>query len=182
MLTRIMTMEDPSRRDLVLQLYQRYKRALLLYANSILCDQATAEDVVQNIFAKLVERPELLKYERPEENKAYLMTMAHHMSINHLRSAGQETPYDESLDADCQDGGNVDDGLLLREAYRFARDLVETLPPLYKDVIFLRYIKGLDDAEIGAIVGASVNNVRVRIHRALKMLQAVAREGGAEHA
>lgn len=180
MLLAIMAMEDRGYRELILVLYQRYCKALLLYANSLLNNRAEAEDVVQAAFAKLIARPELLKFDTPEENKAYLMAMVHNMAANVLRAQGRQTPWQEE-DGDLPRGDSVEQTVILQESYALAESLVNQLPELYRDVIFLRYGKGLSDREIGDILGVTPNNVRVRIHRGLKMARAASRGGGACH-
>ncbi len=180
MLLAIIAIEDQRYRELILALYQRYSKALLLYANNLLNNRAEAEDVVQAAFAKLIARPELLKFDTPEENKAYLMAMAHNMAANVLRARDRETPWQEEA-GPLPGGDSVEQTVILQESYALAASLVNQLPEMYRDAIFLRYGKGLSDGEIGDILGVTPNNVRVRIHRGLKMARAASRRGGACH-
>ena len=49
--------------------------------------------------------------------------------------------------------------------------LLEKLNVKYREVLLLKYIEGLDIDDIGEILGISPATVRVRIHRAIKILQ-----------
>ena len=56
------------------------------------------------------------------------------------------------------------------ESTRWAVALIRTLPPDQADVVLLRVLVGLDNAEVAAIVHKSPGAVRVLAHRGLKRL------------
>ena len=56
------------------------------------------------------------------------------------------------------------------EATRRAIALVRTLPPDQAEVVMLRVVAGLDNAEVAELVGKSPGAVRVLAHRGIKRL------------
>jgi len=56
---------------------------------------------------------------------------------------------------------------ILQKVYR----CINSLKPKYKEVIFLRYVEGLNISEIAEILGITVSNVKVRLHRAIKVIK-----------
>ena len=56
------------------------------------------------------------------------------------------------------------------ESTRWAVALIRTLPPDQADIVMLRVLVGLDNAEVAAIVRKSPGAVRVLAHRGLKRL------------
>jgi len=51
------------------------------------------------------------------------------------------------------------------------RRAVQVLPQKYREVVVLRYLQGLEIAEICELLGARVNAVQVRLNRAKKRLK-----------
>lgn len=49
--------------------------------------------------------------------------------------------------------------------------LLQKLPQEYRDVLFMKYVDGLEMTEIAEIVGDTENTVTVRIHRGIKKLR-----------
>jgi RNA polymerase sigma-70 factor (ECF subfamily) len=64
-----------------------------------------------------------------------------------------------------------------RDEVEFALDakrvpeLLEAMPHTYREVVMMRFMDGLMPAEIAEMLGESVNNVSVRIHRGLQWLE-----------
>jgi len=52
----------------------------------------------------------------------------------------------------------------------FALDLINGLPPKYRDVVILFYVDGKSISEISEILGISEDNCKVRLFRARKMI------------
>jgi RNA polymerase sigma-70 factor (ECF subfamily) len=50
------------------------------------------------------------------------------------------------------------------------------LPDIYKDVLYLKYIQGYDNKEIGNLLGLSKNAIYKRIQRAKSLLYKLLKE------
>lgn len=59
----------------------------------------------------------------------------------------------------------------LKEEIRKILTVVDRLKPKYKEVIFLKYVEGLGIKEISNILKITPQNVKIRLHRAIKMIK-----------
>jgi RNA polymerase sigma-70 factor (ECF subfamily) len=57
------------------------------------------------------------------------------------------------------------------------REIVNKLPPNYKTVIVLSDLEGLSNQEIADILGISLDNVKIRLHRARARLKEALKNG-----
>jgi RNA polymerase sigma-70 factor, ECF subfamily len=145
-------------RDALRVLYLRHSEAVYRYVRTIVRDDHEAEDVTQQVFAKLLTA--LPAYEpQSAPFSAWLRRVAHNVAIDHLRRR-RATPSDEvplvevSLD---------DTGYHCATSLRLALD---TLPRQQRDVLLLRHLVGLLPSEIAELLGKSVGAVHALHHRA----------------
>ena len=63
----------------------------------------------------------------------------------------------------------VEDNLKKIEAVLFATQIIEELPGIYSEVLYLHCVLELSEREIAQLLGISINAVRQRVHRGRKM-------------
>ncbi len=82
-----------------------------------------------------------------------------------------------SLDTYLEDGGDIKETNPDQFGLAFDVDrvlkLVDSLDPKYREPLVLRYVEDLSLSEIADIMGVSENVVSVRLHRAIKQVQAL---------
>src|SRR3989442_487727 len=71
--------------DEVQSLYQQHGPGLLLYARSLLGSKHAAEDVLQQVFMKLLQQNTI-----PEEPRPYLFRAVHNAALNSIRSESKQ--------------------------------------------------------------------------------------------
>ena len=140
--------------------------ALVRLARALLRDPQHAEDVVQEVLAKVFLRwPDISRADDPD---AYVRRMV----VNRCRSfwrrsARRERPWDTDWlpDREQPDGSaaHADRDLMLR--------LLRRLPEKQRTVLVLRHYEGLADAEIADLLGTSSVTVRSNAHRGLAALR-----------
>ena len=139
-------------------LYLRYADNVYGYVCSLVRDEHEAEDVTQQIFAKLLTA--IVKYEpRSVPFSAWILRIAHNASIDHMR-AKRATPCEEVRSPDIADDGDF--GL------DRARDLeaaLSKLPSEQREVIVMRFVLGLSPREIAERIGRSEDAVHGLQHR-----------------
>jgi RNA polymerase sigma-70 factor (ECF subfamily) len=145
-------------------LYVRYADDVLRYVASFVRDQHEAEDITQNVFAKLMTA--IKKYEQREVPfEAWILRVARNASLDHLR-AKRAIPTEEVRVADS--GGaqvGLDRGRALRQA-------LEDLPEDQREVLVLRHIVGLSPAEIAGTLDKTESSIHGLHHRGRRSLRA----------
>lgn len=151
-------------------LYVRFAPDVQRYVASIVHDHHEAEDITQNVFAKLMTR--IGKYqEREVPFAAWIMRVARNAALDHMRSR-RAIPTEEVRIADHHDHNDVTRGQDLRLA-------LEELPEDQREVLMLRHVAGLSPVEIADTLEKSESSVHGLHHRGRRTLQAKLVELGA---
>jgi RNA polymerase sigma-70 factor, ECF subfamily len=143
--------------DAIRFLYLRYADNVYGYVCSIVRDEHEAEDVTQQIFAKLLTA--LQRYEpRSVPFSAWILRIAHNAAIDHMRSR-RAVPCEEVRSPELED---ID---MSRERSRDLQTALDKLPPEQRDVIVMRFVLGLSPREIADRIGRSEDAVHGLQHR-----------------
>ena len=146
-------------------LYLCYADNVYGYVCSIVRDEFEAEDVTQQIFAKLMTA--LGRYEpRVVPFSAWILRVAHNAAIDHVRTR-RPVPLEEVHPPDAAG----DDGAGSRERFADLRLALEALPAEQRDVIVLRFLVGLTPREIAERMGRSEDAVHGLQHRGRRRLR-----------
>ena len=143
---------------------QRYSDAVYRAAVHNSNCTADAEDVVQDVFEKLLNYHG--NFESEEHLKAWLLRVAINRCRDLTRAAHQkDSPLEEDLPA--PDNG-FEDGSVL--------DAVRALPENYRNAVYLHYYEGYTAAEVGRMLGAPTNTVLSWLRRARAQLHTMLKE------
>jgi RNA polymerase sigma-70 factor (ECF subfamily) len=144
-------------------LYIRYSDNLYGYVRSIVRNDHEAEDVTQQVFAKLMTS--LVKYDdRGIPFSAWLLRMARNVAIDHLR-ANRTIPTDVQFERDGEDEGvDLERSLTVRAA-------LSNLTQDQRDVVILRHVAGLSPGEIADRMGRTEGSIHALHHRGRRALQ-----------
>lgn len=107
---------------------------------------------------------------------AWAVAIARHKLVDLWRRRGRRDSLHDAID-------DVDQELLVAEAddggaRRDLETLFEALPQAQRQAIMLTKLEGLSVAEAAARTGASESAIKVQVHRGLKRLAALVRNGG----
>jgi len=154
------------KKDKVLQLYDLYAENVYRLAYSYTGSAADAQDIVQNVFLKLLQKN--IKISEDKE-KAYLMQMVVNACRDHLRAASirKNVPYEEYLASERDNLPGEESDLL---------HSLSLLPDNYRAVIHLHYYEGYTLKEISEILKLSVSAVSMRLTRGREMLKELMKE------
>ncbi|MGJ5818599.1 RNA polymerase sigma factor [Paludibaculum fermentans] len=143
-----------------------YPRILRYLARLVGPDDA--EDVSQEVFIKVSRA---LGDYRGEGLSSWVYRIATNAAMDRRRGAGPiAIPAEE--EALAPDSAETAEQRLIRgEMSECVRGLIDELPDTYRAVLILSEIEGLADAEIGSVVGASLETVKIRLHRARRRLR-----------
>lgn len=151
-------------------LMRRYNQRLFRVARGILADDAEAEDVMQETYVRAFR--ELARFRGEARFSTWLTRIACHEALARARKrrrlvsiSGGEPP-----DPPAETAGPERE-LENRELHTVLREAVEVLPDPLRSVFCLREIEGLSTEETADALGLTVENVRVRLHRAKRSLR-----------
>jgi RNA polymerase sigma-70 factor (ECF subfamily) len=143
--------------DAMRRLYGRFAPHVHDYVKRIVVNPDDADDLTQQIFAKLLT--ELWRYEPSEASfRAWLLRVAHNAAIDHVRRT-RAFPCEEIRTIH----EHVDEPPLERRAS--LREALASLTTGQRDVLVLRHVVGFTPEEIAARLGRSVHSVRCLHHR-----------------
>lgn len=154
-----------------IEAFNLHSDALFRYCFFRVGDRERALEMTQDIFMKTWGH--IQKNSTPILNiKAFLYTTGRNLIIDEYRkrkivlsleTLEDEKGFEPSVD-DYQSMVNIMDGSQ-------AIALISSLPDVYREVIFMRYVQELSLEEIAQITGDSENAISVRIHRGIHKLQ-----------
>jgi RNA polymerase sigma-70 factor (ECF subfamily) len=143
-------------------LYIRYSNNVYGYVRSVVRDDHEAEDLTQQVFAKLMSV--IVKYDdRGVPFSGWLLRLARNAALDHIRHR-RATPV-EQISATEDD---FDDA---RERANSLHAALASLPDEQRSVVVLRHLVGLSPAEIAERMGRSESSIHGLHHRGRRALQ-----------
>lgn len=123
-------------------------------------NKEVTNDIFQNTFLKIHKN--LSKLENEEKVKAWIFQIARNEIVNHFKN---ESMYVEKLDL------NNEISLQKYQHICCFDKFINDLPEIYRQVIELIYVKGLQQKAVAKELEISLENVKVRIKRAKDILK-----------
>jgi len=165
-------------------LVRMYHPRLLRFAETLVPTRAVAEEVVQDTWLGVVRG--IHKF----EGRSSVRTWLFRVLVNRARSAGAHEPRSVPLDhEDALEGRfaanghwshppdawseRVDSKLVADQLAKRVRACLPQLPASQRQVMTLRDIEGIDAAETCELLGVSVANQRVLLHRARSRMRSI---------
>lgn len=152
----------------VAMLARAYGRQVFRAAFRVLGTTEQAEDVQQELFLRLLERPigEVASW------PALLTTMSVRMAIDRLRTSRRRNRLLPSWKATAPvHAPSAEDDALQQEKAARLRHAIARLRPREAQCFTLRCVEGMELATIAATTGLTVNHVSVCLHRATRALE-----------
>jgi len=150
-------------------LVETYAGLLFRVAHSVLRNRAEAEDVVQDVFVRLMERRHKLIEIR--EMRVWLVRIAWNLALDRRRRIRPEQ-FDLGF-AESLVGAEVSADKAMDEAQRISTVLreLERLPKAEKHALLLAAVEELGTAEMAEVLGRSESAVRALLFRARTRLR-----------
>ncbi len=160
------------------QLFEKYAPSLVRFADRLLSDRATAEEVTQEVFVKVISRAH--QYDGRAEVSSWLFAIAANACRDRRRRDRRATvvPLD-GLPEPVEKGEGHEKRLMDRQQREAVRRALSRLSEEQRAALVLARYHGLPYAEIAKILNISVGAVKTRIFRAVETLKAHFSEGAA---
>ncbi len=145
--------------------FKKYSKQIYVTALSCLKNKSDAENVLQDVFVKLLSSNR--SFESEEHLRHWLIKVAVNLSKNTLRSNWfrSSVPIDDCFELP---GGDLPDPALLD-----VRGAVMKLDKTLRLPVILYYYDGLDSSQCASVLGVSESAFRVRLHRAREKLRTI---------
>lgn len=153
-------------------LVDRYQSKVFTTIYLIVKDQYVAEDLLQDVFVKVVQTIHSDRYSEEGKFQPWLMRIAHNLAIDYFRKSKR---YPTIL---MEDGSNLFNSLMFAEAsiedhrmkeetLEMVKKLIEELPDTQKEVLVMRHYLDMSFQEIADQTGVSINTALGRMRYAL---------------
>jgi len=178
---RLVTAAATGDRDAMEALLMRAQEVAYRFSVTVCGHADEAEDVMQEALIKTFRHAARIR--EPRAFRPWLYKTVRNACLMRRRRRVDEPRTILSLDEllpepdwprtlDAPDPGKNPEQLAVNARLRRRlNDALQTLPPAYRLVVFLREMEGLSTREVAHVMGTSEANVKTRLHRARMFLQ-----------
>ena len=161
------------------EIYEEFHPKILNYLARLMGPNE-AEDTAQVVFAKVSRG--LDSFKGQSKLSTWIYRIATNTAIDKLRSpahrhaSGQipledSTPFENNTSRITQSQPPTDQKIIRKEMSDCVREYVDRLPPDHRTVLVLSELEGFKNREIADILQITLENVKVRLHRARARLK-----------
>jgi RNA polymerase sigma-70 factor, ECF subfamily len=164
--------------DIYDQYYVKVRRFIL----TLVKDEWVADDLIQETFLKIQNNLKNLK--DPSKLSSWIFRIAYNLCQDHFRQS-KRSRKEERIDQEemedfkealIQKGPDIQKELEQRQMGECVQNQINLLPESLRTVLLLFDIMEFSHQEIADILGITVKNVKVRLHRARKKLKPILEE------
>ncbi|MBI4834670.1 MAG: RNA polymerase sigma factor [Planctomycetes bacterium] len=153
-------------------LYERYRQTVVNFAYQILKDKDLSLDALQETFVYVFKK--MPEYQPAAKLSTLLFTVTRNICLNML----SKTKCNKSIPNEEMNGFikvkepvNSIELVEKEELKKTVAAELDNLPDIYREVIILKILKGMQYDEISQVVGCPIGTVKSRLHNALEYLR-----------
>ena len=152
------------------KLYARYKKQLIYLGKQSLKNETDVEDMVQDIFLQLWETRDSLD---PELSfSGYLFTIMRNRILYKYRNFDVHARYAQHILINAKESTNETEETIIENDFSMLlTGVIESLPPMQKEIFTLSRINGLTYKEISEIMKISIPAIQKHASNALKKIK-----------
>lgn len=165
----LMILVKKGKLDALSDLFERHHRKLYNFFLRLTNDGSLSEDLVQNVFERIIKYRKSFRGDAPF--RAWMYQIARNVRTDHFRL--NKVKIDDGIEpVSLNLQTNTSHDLLeKKERSKALERAILKLKPEYREVLWLGWFEKMSYKEVGEIMGLSVSNVKVRMHRAVKQLK-----------
>lgn len=164
-------------------LLDRNQSKLYQYILFVVHKREVADDVFQDTFVKVIMCLKDGNYVPSGKFSAWLMRIAHNVIMSRYRNMGKTNIVDVDEDNDMSkiEGeqfleANIESAFINEQVLCDVKHLMNSLPALQREVVFMRYFQDMTFKEIAETTGVSINTALGRMHYAVLNLRRMVRK------
>jgi RNA polymerase sigma-70 factor, ECF subfamily len=161
--------------DAISELIGRYQHRLYRFLVRMVQDPATAQDLFQQTWIRLMEK--IGSYDTRRNFEAWLFAIARNLAIDYLRRR-RPISLDELDDSGqapvnrlTEGGRDALERLLDFERAALLAATIAEMPAIHREVLTLRFEEEMKLEQIAEVAGIPLSTVKSRLHRALASLR-----------
>mgnify|MGYP003357167329 FL=1 len=166
-------------------LLSRNQEQLFSYIFFIVKDRALADDLFQETFIKVITKLNEGKYCTNGRFGAWLITVAHNTIMDFYRSSKNDkylnnidtNEFDNAVSRSLMDSC-IENHYVNQQVLKDVKRMVDMLPTLQREVVFMRFFQQLSFKEIAEITNVSINTALGRMRYAILNLRRMAKTNG----
>jgi RNA polymerase sigma-70 factor (ECF subfamily) len=145
-------------------IWHEFAEKLRHFIRSRVNDEATADDLLQDVFVKIAGR--LSTLDDPAKLQGWIFLIARHAVIDHYRTRKETVEVPETLpDESVNDDPEIEP---LKAAFR---GMIDALPEPYREAVTLTELQGLTQKELAERLGISLSGAKSRVQRGREQLR-----------
>lgn len=150
------------------QHYLRVKKVIL----ALVRDEWAADDLTQETFTRVQDN--LADLRDPEKISSWIFRIAYNLCQDHFRKKGKSlTNGSEHEELEVADETSAEKQFEQHQMGECVQQEIDRLPESLRAVIILSDMMDFNQKEIADVLGITVENAKVRLHRARKRLKAL---------
>lgn len=170
----ISKMEDDDDKVFILNLYQDYYSLVRKTVYNITHEVDNLEDLINNIFLKLIEKISLIRTLDSCKTAAYVVYTSKNAAINFIKHRdvekkhgyyGADTDFVEAIPGLEE---TIEDRIIHQEEIEEMANAILRLPKKEKDLLYFKYVLEMDNGKLAEILGIAPTSVREYLTRARK--------------
>jgi RNA polymerase sigma-70 factor (ECF subfamily) len=148
-------------------LYARYRGPLYRYILRQVADDATANDLYQGSWEKIIKARKSYRPQAPF--RAWMYRIAHNHVVDHFRRSRPESELEPERMESAEEG--PDELLSRADRQQKLREALDSLPDKQRDAILLKLDAGLDLQTIADVTGVNRETAKSRLRYAVARLK-----------
>lgn len=147
------------------KLWQEYHAKLQAFVRSKVSDDATSDDILQDVFLKMHSGLASLKDET--KLKSWLYQIARNAIVDYFRSQKPTLDIPERFSQPETDSGEK----VIQELSECLQPMIQLLPENYREAVILSELNGLTQKEVAKVQGISLSGAKSRVQRGRALLK-----------
>ena len=157
-------------RDALEELYLRHFDRIYSYLHMSVGNRHDAEDLTTQTFLKMLESIKRFEWQAAPFS-AWLFRIAHNLAMDHFRATRRWQPEDEVPEPAGEVEPSAEAAALQTIGRESMLDLIEGLSPEQQQVLTLKFVFNLPNADVATVLGKTEGAIKSLQHRALVSLQ-----------
>jgi len=165
----ILAIESPEDREYMTHLYLEYERLMYWEINKYVENKWDAEDILQTVLVKLIDKISELKEKDTNKRSAYILATCRNTSINFLKKHNRITEFEfefHDFDGVETDSNSPEDFVVQKDEYDILYAAWKLLDRKTMYLLEAKYVLEKPTKEIANDLGVQQNCVRAHLSRA----------------